>query len=203
LALVDGAYFESSGIEALRGVRAALRPFEVKPSGDTPFPYIKVYVIVIGSLRPAQGLGTSASVNQPPATDEVTPPLRTLLNARDRRGYMADNTLRDWDSDIECPPQRPEAMISSAGNAPQCLPTLRPLFRLDYTHFNLPLGWQLSKGMAEIVGQHARARCQAGDDKAAAPGTQQILRDNGLSMALVPYYLSPASERPKLALHQC
>ena len=118
LALVDGAYFESSGIEALRTVRAALRPYEVKPTGSPLFPYVKVYVIVIGGLRSVQGQGQSASANQSPSMDEVTPPLRTLLNARDRRGYMADNTLRDWDSDIECPPERPEASIDRAGKPP-------------------------------------------------------------------------------------
>ena len=197
LALVDGAYFESSGIEALRSVRAALRPFEVPPTGDPLYPYVKVHVIVIGSLLPAQGLGIGV-----PSTDEVTPPLRTLLNARDRRGYLADNTLRDWDGDIECPPQRLEAVLNR-GDTPPCFPTLRSPFRLDYTHFSLPLGWQLSKGMSDIVAQYARGRCRGGDEKETGAGQKAILRENGLSGVLVPYNLSPQSERPKLAVQQC
>jgi hypothetical protein len=205
LALVDGAYFESSGIEALRTVRAALRPYEVKPTGSALFPYVKVHVIVIGGLRSVQGQGQAAADNQVPSMDEVTPPLRTLLNARDRRGYMADNTLRDWDGDIECPPQRPEALLGE-GDKPSCLPTVRPLFRLDYTYFSLPLGWQLSKGMSEIVAQHARGVCQQGEGAATGKEfsePQKILGDNGLSAALVPYYLSPPSERSKLVQERC
>jgi hypothetical protein len=54
LALVDGAYFEGSGVETLSVIRNALRPYEVKPAGEASFPYITVHVMVIGGAPPGQ-----------------------------------------------------------------------------------------------------------------------------------------------------
>ena len=104
--LVDGAYFEGSGIETLTAVRNALRPYEVKPDGPSEFPYITVHVIVIGSVQPA--------VDVLETIDEITPPLRTMLNARERRGYIAQDTLREWSHMIACPAVRPETQLAAS-----------------------------------------------------------------------------------------
>jgi hypothetical protein len=182
-AVVDGAYFESSGIETLALVRGALRPYEVKPNGKPDYPYVRVYVIVIGSFTPP--VDTSTLV-----LDEATPPVRTLLNARDRRGYNAFNILRSWDRDVECPPQRPEAQLESQAI---CHVNGPVVFRLNYDHFNLPLGWTLSEGVVRIIDQHARGRCL--DDPNAEltqSDPRKILQDNKMSAEyFVPNFLSP------------
>jgi cytochrome bd-type quinol oxidase subunit 2 len=154
LALVDGAYFEGSGVEALSMVRNALRQFEVKPTGpgDTD-PYISVHVIVIGSVKPPAGALLSI--------DEVTPPLRTMLLTRERRGYIAFNNMRDFNLAVQCPPVRPQAMIAAQleGGAVHCASPPPQVARLNYEYFKLPLGWQLSHGMRSIIERHSMGRC--------------------------------------------
>ncbi len=184
--VVDGAYFESSGVETLGLVRRALRPYEVKPSGAAEYPYIKVYVIVIGSFQ-APFDATSLVL------DEATPPVRTLLKARDRRGYHAFNTLLTWDKDMECPPRRPEAQLETSEI---CNATFPILFRLNYDYFNLPLGWTLSEGSSRIIEHHARGRCREHaitEENDSHPSI--ILEENKRAAAfLVPYYLTPKQE---------
>lgn len=167
LALVDGAYFEGSGVESLLSFRNALRQFEVKPTAASDFPYVNVHVLVIGSSQPPVGMtnpAQSATVSGP-TLDELTPPLRTMLNARERRGYLAQNTLRDWSHMIDCPPVRPETLLLAAteggggGNKIDC--RFRPPLaaKLNYAYFKLPLGWHISDGMRAIIDRHSRGRC--------------------------------------------
>ncbi len=155
LALVDGAYFEGSGVEALSFVRNALRPYEVEPKSPTdPDPWIVVRVLVIGSARPPAGPLLSI--------DELTPPLRTMLQTRDRRGYIAFNNMRDLNRAVDCPPMRPEAMLEASlggGSAVNCASMPPQVARLNYDYFKLPLGWQLSAGMRSIIERHSRGHC--------------------------------------------
>lgn len=153
-ALVDGAYFEGSGVEALSSVRTALRPYEVKPEGTPEFPHIAVHIIVIGSVQPP--------VEALEALDEVTPPLRTMLRARERRGYIAFNIMRDLNWLIDCPPVRPEAVLAAAiakASELRCFSRPPLAVRLNYDYFKLPLGWQLSSGMRSIIDRHSQGRC--------------------------------------------
>jgi len=189
--LVDGAYFEGSGIETLTAVRNALRPYEVKPDGPSEFPYITVHVIVIGSVQPA--------VDVLETIDEVTPPLRTMLNARGRRGYIAQDTLREWSHMIACPAVRPETQLAAslgAGAGERKIScTFRPpqLVRLNYAYFKLPLSWQISDGMRSIIERHSRGQC-AEKAEVSAPGKKLddeielariILMQNGQAATLV------------------
>ena len=167
LPLVDGAYFEGSGIETLIAVRNALRPYEVKPVGASEFPYIAVHVIVIGSVQPA--------VDILQTIDELTPPLRTMLNTRDRRGYIAQDTLREWSHMIDCPPVRPETQLAAAAGIGagdgklSCAFRPPQLVRLNYAYFKLPLSWQISEGMRTIIERHGRGQC-AEKKELGAPG---------------------------------
>ena len=175
LALVDGAYFEGSGVEALAMVRNALRQFEVKPkdASDTD-PYIAVHVIVIGSVRPPAGALTSI--------DEVTPPLRTMLLTRERRGYIAYNNMRDYNLAVDCPPVRPQVMIETqltAGVAIHCASPPPQVARLNYEYFKLPLGWQLSNGMRSIIERHSKGRCF----QPSVPASQDAPLDEELELA--------------------
>lgn len=175
LALVDGAYFEGSGVEALSFVRNALRPFEVRPANPSdPDPYIVVHVIVIGSARPPAGALQSM--------DELTPPLRTMLQARDRRGYIAYNNMRDFNRAVDCPPVRPETRLAATlggESAVQCASSPPHVARLNYDYFKLPLGWQLSNGMRSIIERHSRGRCFEQN----APAPQGSASDEDLERA--------------------
>lgn len=176
-ALVDGAYFEGSGVEALSSVKTALRPYEVKPNGVPEFPYIAVHVIVIGSVQPP--------VDALESLDEVTPPLRTMLRARERRGYIAFNIMRDLNWMIDCPPVRPEAMLAAAiAKESELRCSSRPplAVRLNYDYFKLPLGWQLSSGMRSIIDRHSQGRCFE-PSAPAAPGSAEKPADENFERA--------------------
>jgi hypothetical protein len=191
LPLVDGAYFEGSGIETLIAVRNALRPYEVKPVGASEYPYIAVHVIVIGSVQPA--------VDILQTIDEVTPPLRTMLNTRERRGYIAQDTLREWSHMIDCPPVRPETQLAAAAGIGagdgklSCAFRPPQLVRLNYAYFKLPLSWQISEGMRTIIERHGRGQC-AEKKELGAPGKKLdddieqariILMQNGQAATMV------------------
>jgi hypothetical protein len=157
IALVDGAYFEGSGVETLLTLRNALRQYEVKPTGEPIFPYIAVHVIIIGSAQPPVNATPSQTL------DEATPPLRTMLHARERRGYIANDTLRDWSRMLDCPPQRPESLLAASmggGSAVICAARPPRVARLNKHYIRLPLGWQLSDGMRRIISRHSRGRCE-------------------------------------------
>jgi len=178
LALVDGAYFEGSGVETLSVVRNALRPYEVKPAAESSFPYITVHVIVIGGAQPPAS-------PVPITVDELTPPLRTMLNTRERRGYVAHNTMRDWSRMVDCPPVRPEAALMAtvgagdAGVAPGLCPSRPPIsIRLNYDYFRLPLGWALSEGMRKIIDRHSRGQCLDPSAPPAAVAPDQAADQN-------------------------
>ena len=173
LAVVDGAYFEGSGVEALSFVRNALRPYEIKPtSPNDKDPYISVHVIVIGSGQPpVEALKT---------IDEITPPLRTMLRARERRGYVAFNNMRDLNMTVDCPATRPEDRLEKllgGGSEVQCASKPPHVARLNYEYFKLPLGWHLSSGMRNIIDRHSEGRCfprpQPGSPGAAEPAPNE------------------------------
>jgi hypothetical protein len=197
LALVDGAYFEASGLETMRTVRFALRAFERGAQ-----PQIKVHMIVIGSMQPE-------AVSTPGLLDEATPPVRTMLNVRLRRGYSVRNAFLEENRRREernCPrtglqsiglpgtpaspdqPPPPSAVPCSAKPEPQ--------FTLQYERFNLPLGWKLSRVMQNIVEQHSRGRCVPKDPEVLAKevdpySVQEIFWQNKRSEYLVAASLTP------------
>ena len=210
LALVDGAYFESSGLETLRAVRFALRPFEMGAQ-----PQIKVHMIVIGSEQPE-------AVSTPGLLDEATPPVRAMLNVRLRRGYSVRNALLDENyrrALRECPSGGLHSLNTGDGAAPDsaqanqvrvvpCSASPEPQFSLEYERFSLPLGWKLSHVMQSIVEQHSRGRCLP-KDAAAIPqdsdafSVEEIFVKNKRSEFLVAYSLTPiAQERSTQLLEE-
>jgi hypothetical protein len=199
LALVDGAYFESSGLETLRSLRFALRPFE---RGTQPL--VKVHTIVIGSQQPA-GVSTQGLL------DEATPPVRAMLNVRLRRGYSVRNALLDENlrrALRDCPSAGLQTLNTSEGatqnqvRSVSCSASPEPQFSLQYELFNLPLGWKLSHGMQSIVEQHSRGRCLTLDRalaKEVNPYTaEEILVKNRVSEYLVAYSLTPSERSVQL-----
>ncbi len=210
LALVDGAYFESSGLETLRSLRFALRPFE-----QDPLAQIKVHMIVIGSQQPE-------AVTTPGLLDEATPPVRAMLNVRLRRGYSVRNAFLDENyrrALRNCPSGGLQSLNTAEGAAPggaeanqvhtvPCSASSEPQFSLEYERFNLPLGWKLSHVMQSIVEQHSRGRCLP-KDAAAIPkdadafSVEEIFVKNKRSEFLVAYSLTPiAQERSAQLLEE-
>ena len=146
---------------------------------------------VIGSVQPA--------VDILQTIDELTPPLRTMLNTRERRGYIAQDTLREWSHMIDCPPVRPETQLAAAAGIGAAEGKLscafRPpqLVRLNYAYFKLPLSWQISEGMRTIIERHGRGQC-AEKTELGAPGKKLdddieqariILMQNGQAATMV------------------
>ena len=208
LALVDGAYFEASGLEALRAVRFALRPFELNG-------LIKLHMIVIGSQQP-EGVATSGLLG------EATPPVRAMLNVRLRRGYSVRNAFLDENyrqALLECPGGGMHSLNTTdgagGGNAPDnqvrnvpCSARPEPQFTLEYERFNLPLGWKLSHVMQSIVEQHSRGRCLPEDlstisKEPDAFSVAELFLKNKRSEFLVAFSLTPiAQERSTQLLEE-
>ena len=208
LALVDGAYFEASGLEALRAVRFALRPFELNG-------LIKLHMIVIGSQQP-EGAAT------PGLLDEATPPVRAMLNVRLRRGYSVRNAFLDENyrqALLECPGGGMHSLNTTDGagggsaqdsqvRTVPCSARPEPQFTLEYERFNLPLGWKLSHVMQSIVEQHSRGRCLPEDlstisKEPDAFSVAELFLKNKRSEFLVAYSLTPiAQERSTQLLEE-
>lgn len=209
LALVDGAYFESSGLETLRTVRQALQPFEQRDARQP----IKVHVIVIGSQEPE-------AASKAGMLDEATPPVRAMLNARLRRGYSVRNAYIDDNHRLallDCQSAGPiggqstgpapvlhslqiegTAPASAEQNQLQMLPCSKapePQFTLHYERYNLPLGWKLSHVMRGIVEQHSRSPCLPLETGAQTSvdiySEREIFTQNKRSEYLVAYSLTP------------
>jgi hypothetical protein len=211
LALVDGAYFEASGLETLRAVRFALRPFELNG-------LIKVHMIVIGSQQP-EGSSTSGLL------DEATPPVRAMLNVRLRRGYSVRNAFLDENyrqalqdcpggglqslniSDEAAPSSPDSPQVNQVRTVP-CSARPEPQFSLEYERFNLPLGWKLSHVMQSIVERHSRGRCLPEDlsslpKESDASSVSELFVKNKRSEFLVAYSLTPiAQERSARLLEE-
>jgi hypothetical protein len=122
-----------------------------------------------------------------------------MLNARERRGYIAQDTLREWSHMIDCPAVRPETQLAAsigAGTGERKITcTFRPpqLVRLNYAYFKLPLSWQISDGMRSIIERHSRGQC-AETAQVSAPGKKLdeeielariILMQNGQAATMV------------------
>jgi hypothetical protein len=136
--IVDGGYFENSGMETAIDVVESLRDFyiERKPGETKPIePLVKIYVMIISSFQ----------LLQTPKFDrfgELLSPISAMLSTRESRASLAlmrmYSVYERCKVEIEC------------GERIYAVP-----FYLNLYDFDLPLGWLLAPSTRKIVGLHS------------------------------------------------
>ncbi len=127
--LVDGAYFDNSGIETAELLIAQLQ------NGASDGVAFRTLVLTdFDSLREAYKIGEDPR-SSGEGLNEVLSPLRAMMNARLTRGELAVGRLKAWEPDAS-PPEgaTPAVMIM-----------------LNHRLYGLPLGWQLSKPVQALI----------------------------------------------------
>lgn len=136
LRLVDGGVFENSGIETAHDIIGYLRPYETKPmAADAQRPWIKLHLVMIGGYTALLARDYDRFDN---SFGEVMSPLRGLMNARERRGYLA------WY----------RYYLNYCGQVWEATACLSTHSSLDLTDFHVPLGWRLSPLTARLIAAH-------------------------------------------------
>jgi hypothetical protein len=135
--LVDGGYFENSGVETAHDIIAMLAQFERRPDPEkeTGRPWIKLNIILIGGYTQIWGQHYNRMQH---GLGEIFSPIKGLLSTRERRGYLA------W---YRYTTSRCERIADAA----QC-PALASSLNLD--DFRIPLGWLLSPVTARLIEFH-------------------------------------------------
>jgi hypothetical protein len=135
--LVDGGYYENSGMESvldiIEGLRDLLDPDHAErmrrwgPWQSVPATKrFSLHVIAINSFQDREEVGQGVS--------ELLSPVRTMLNTRQKRGYLAlDRSMKE--------------LLLLEGR------TWSP-FVLNQTDFAFPLGWQISDVMRRLISAH-------------------------------------------------
>jgi len=192
---VDGAYFESSGIDTAHDLVTLLEDYvaQEKDLGH-PDPDVKLQLMV---LTPDDAL--QDPVNTPNAVklraastarsgwDELMSPMLTLLNTRSERGLVSlGREYRKFCPD--CIRDRADRRVYAGldGDA--------RVFRLNFTDFPLTLGWHLSHVTQDLISAHsgypdrcfaARASITSGWQWAA-----QVLNENNCTACAMMYSLT-------------
>jgi len=143
--LVDGGYFENSGVESLLDIinnqREELDPLYAAreramvnaTKDETPVTKrFSLYTIVINSFQEKVDVYAE---NHRQGISELLSPIRTMLNTRERRGYEA--VYRGLQ----------EQMLLE-GRFPS-------FFVLNQTDFRFPLGWQISDVTRRLIARHS------------------------------------------------
>lgn len=135
--LVDGGYFENSGVETAHDIIAMLGQFERKPdpAKETGRPWIKLHMVLIGGYTQIWGQQYNRMQH---GLGEIVSPIKGLLSTRERRGYLA------W---YRYTTSRCHIMTHET----RC-PTLHSSLNLD--DFRIPLGWLLSPVTARLIEFH-------------------------------------------------
>lgn len=148
--LVDGGYYENSGMESVLDIVKALKRLKNERLQNEPTTKrFSLHLIAISSFQDrvevAQGLSEPLS------------PLRTMLNARQKRGYLALNRGMEELGLTE------KRFLS--------------LFVLNQTDLSFPLGWQISDVTRRLISAHS------GEPNAVKQLPYGVLENLGLVVA--------------------
>ena len=132
--LVDGGYFENSGIETAIDLVNGLQKYETaNGANDAGFRApVRITLLIVGTDELSMAT-TEGSMS------ELLSPIRAMLSARQQRGHLA--AYRSY-SRVKC----------YADIMPVCdSGTVVPI-NLSEDALNLPLGWQLSQATLDLIG---------------------------------------------------
>lgn len=132
--LVDGAYFDNSGIETAELLIAQLQSGAGSATTGDGVAFRTLVLTDFDNLREAYKIGEDPR-SSGEGLNEVLSPLRAMMNARLTRGELAVGRLKAWQPDTN-PPEgvTPAVMIM-----------------LNHRLYGLPLGWQLSKPVQALI----------------------------------------------------
>jgi predicted chitinase len=136
--LVDGGYFDNSGVETAVDLMQSLDDQVKMLNGAGKGPKITLKLIVLG--------GGQYPVRHSFALGETMEPIRTLLSTRESRAYIAINKAS------RVPELRDQIFERKIGDNTEQV-TIKPLrlVRLRKHSYELPLGWAMSLRTREIV----------------------------------------------------
>jgi predicted negative regulator of RcsB-dependent stress response len=144
--LVDGGYYDNSGMDTLQSLLLHIKGKEVKgqsTGSQDSLPNVRFYVISIGAFSSTKSEAPWQGIS------ELLSPIRAMLNTREQRGV--DAFFRGWTNDVAC------------YEAYGCELNTPKWFLLDQNDFQLPLGWQLSSATRSVID------LQAGDPTFSDP----------------------------------
>jgi hypothetical protein len=141
--LVDGGYFENSGLETVFDlVEAMERFYEENNNLRGDLPPIKIHIIIITDLQLLEGNGSFY-------LGEILSPVRGMLSARESRAAVAM--------------MRIARVINLCRKDSNCGKRLEThVFPLDLFDFDLPLGWLLASSTRKIIEFHSGVVDRAG-----------------------------------------
>lgn len=210
----DGGYFESSGIDTALDLSNALQDFlrTRRDAGDNSLD-IEINLIMLAPddmledpQKSPHALARRAEINKRRGYDELTSPLKALLNARWERGVASAARAFDQFCD-DCIRDR-EDRRTYAG-----LDGRARIMRLNFTDFELTLGWRLSPITQSLISAHSghpeNCRAARASLREEWPWTARVLNENNCSACQMMYTLTgrrpdldalaPPIDRPRLA----
>ena len=163
--LVDGGYFENSGIETAVDLIAELQQFQRSGQAKAPF---RVYLLVIRAH-----IHRTSSAAQ---SGELLTPVRALYRARDERGVLAA-----WRAYVGlCPNCALDQTTSNDGMI---------VHALDLSRYPTALGWMLSKA------SHQHMSAGIGDASKCNPSrTETVAEVNNCTVDAIRHHLSRKSK---------
>jgi predicted acylesterase/phospholipase RssA len=147
LRLVDGGYFDNSGVELAEGIIQTIRGPVCASSTDfsncadtrpgheqRTYAFRTMVLTEFDFLREAFEIGRDPNESEA-GLNELLSPLRAMLNTRVARGELVVGKLQPLEPGVAVKPlQIPTAMVT-----------------LNHRLYGLPLGWQLSKDVQAII----------------------------------------------------
>jgi hypothetical protein len=138
--LVDGGYYENSGLDTLLALLSQLEPFEQpQKEGEEKegknFPYVRFNILAITGLKALDPVGWQGMA-------ELLSPIRAMLSTRERRAQLVLlRALREREK------QKCETERAPYEPAIECV----QLFSINHRGLQLPLGWVLSDATQRLL----------------------------------------------------